>query len=182
MDFPFFFSEFKVNCGTMFLRMVMKMKIKYWVLLVVLLALDYWTKHLATSMIAFREIVDVIQGLFYFTYVKNTGAAWSLLDQQPYLFLILASVASIVLVVYLVRNAKKMDMLVTSSFVFILAGTVGNLIDRIQFGYVRDFIGVYLGNYAFPIFNLADSFLVIGVLGYLLSIILEERKLKKGVA
>ncbi len=109
----------------------------------------------------------IIPNFFYFTYTVNTGAAWGFLGEVSWgqlFFKILTSVAIAVFIVFWVFAFLKNKKWLTYALAFVLGGTLGNFIDRLSFNGVTDFIGVYLGKYPFPIFNLADSFLVVGMI------------------
>ena len=111
--------------------------------------------------------MEVIPNFFYFTYTVNTGAAWSFLADASWgqLFFKILTGISLVLFGFLMYYAFKKDYKwLMYSVALIIGGTIGNFIDRLSFNGVTDFIGVYIGTYKFPIFNLADSFLVVGMI------------------
>ena len=102
---------------------------------------------------------------FHFTYTKNIGAAFGILQRGPAATLLLGVLSAVValgILVYLLRNSRTLPRLQAWAFTLILAGAVGNMIDRFALGYVRDFIHFYLPNFNFPVFNVADSCVVIG--------------------
>ncbi len=119
-----------------------------------------------------NEYVDgernyIIDNFFYFTFTVNTGAAWSFLADKPWsqtFFKILTAVALLAFIFYFVFSIKKKNSWLIYSLAFVIAGTIGNFIDRLCFNGVTDFIGFIFGDYYFPIFNLADSFLVVGMI------------------
>jgi len=128
-------------------------------------ALDLWTKHLAlTSLELFRPVP--VTAWFNLTLAHNTGAAFSLLADgggwQRWLFIVVASGISLFLLAWLWRLPLVARALPVS-LMLILGGAVGNLIDRIRFGYVVDFIDLHYAGWHWPAFNLADSAIVIGV-------------------
>ena len=109
----------------------------------------------------------VIEGFFYFRYTVNSGAAWSFLADKPWaqtFFKVLTGVALIGFGFVLGYSIKKKKKWLLYTMVFIIAGTVGNFIDRLLFNGVSDFISLVFGKYNFPIFNLADVFLCTGVI------------------
>lgn len=114
--------------------------------------------------------IPVIEGFFYFTFTENTGAAFSFLHNVSWgqtFFKVLTSISLILfvaLLVYYLFINKKNYIVAPISLSLIIGGTIGNFIDRLAFSKVRDFIGFTFGNYNFPIFNLADTFLVVGVI------------------
>ncbi|WRK51778.1 signal peptidase II [Coprobacillaceae bacterium CR2/5/TPMF4] len=89
------------------------------------------------------------------------------------LFILVALIAAVVMIIYF-RKTKKEEVLTRFGLVLVFAGLLGNLIDRVFFGYVRDFIDVIIFNYNFPIFNIADMAVVIGVALIIIEIIFEE--------
>lgn len=131
--------------------------------------LDQYSKILAIRHLMNRESFPIVEGIFHLTYVENTGAAFSLLRDKTYV-LTLVSLVLMGLVGYFwmkeVRNHPF--MLLKLSIIMIMIGGVGNIIDRIRLGYVVDFLDFRLIN--FPVFNIADCFVVVGVLLYAVSI------------
>ncbi len=134
-------------------------------LIVVLVALDQWTKYLATQALELYRPREVFSWL-NLTLAHNTGAAFSFLagagGWQRWFLSGVAVVICIVLLVWLWRLPHRARMLPTA-LSLILAGAIGNLIDRVRFGYVVDFIDVHYADWHWPAFNLADSIIVIGV-------------------
>ena len=114
-----------------------------------------------------HQSIAIIDGLFNLTYVRNAGAAFGLfagsaeIFRRPFLILV-SILASVFIIVMMKRLAEKETGLVTG-LSFILGGAMGNLIDRVIYGDVIDFLDVYWRNYHWPAFNIADSFITIGV-------------------
>ena len=132
------------------------------VLMIVTVALDQLSKYLVVANMELYESVDVIPGVFRFTYIHNDGAAFGSMDEHRWIFMVLSTVAIIGILVYLFWK-KPQDKLLLSSLILITGGGIGNMIDRIALGYVIDFIDFC----AFPkiwmwIFNIADSCVCIG--------------------
>lgn len=118
--------------------------------------LDQITKFLARKYIQFKSVV-LIDGVLEFLYLENRGAAWGSFQNQRILFIILTLLLTTLLVgVYIKMPESKRMRLMSYLIVFIIAGALGNFIDRILFGYVTDFI--YFSLIDFPIFNVADMF------------------------
>lgn len=147
-----------------------------WVLsiLVAVTLLDQLTKYLIRQTFLLGQGRPVMEGLFDLRYVQNTGAAWGMLSNQR-LFLILLS---FVMVGVLIRYRRH--FLVESTFHrvvmgLMLAGIVGNLIDRIRLGYVVDFLDFYWRTHHFPVFNVADIAICTGVGLFILSHYLGHR-------
>ena len=132
------------------------------VLLVVLL--DHYTKGLASQNLEYARPVRIFSW-FNLTLQHNTGAAFSFLSDaggwQRYFFSVVAAVISVILAIWLYRLDRG-QWLLSLSLSLILAGALGNLWDRLVFGYVVDFISVHYGGRYFPAFNVADSAISVG--------------------
>lgn len=139
-----------------------------WFLIAALIIiLDQAVKYVIMHSLEVGELIKIINGFFYITYVRNKGAAWSILENQRVFFIIITTIVSLVIAYEL---AKSKDRVLRTSFSFILGGAIGNLIDRVRLGSVTDFLEFHFGTYIFPIFNIADSFVVVGT--FLLAIYL----------
>ena len=136
----------------------------------VIIVLDLWTKLIATESLTLYRPVEVFSWL-NMTLAHNYGAAFSFLSDaggwQRWLFTGLASVVTVVLVVWLLRLSAKEKRLATA-LSLVIGGAIGNLIDRIVNGYVVDFIDVYYRDWHWPAFNLADSAISCGIILLLL--------------
>ena len=140
-------------------------RVLWWYGLVLLVvALDYYTKGLATQNLEYARPVEVFSW-FNLTLQHNTGAAFSFLSDaggwQRYFFSIVAVVISAILAVWLYRLDRG-QWLLSLSLGLILGGALGNLWDRLVFGYVVDFISVHYAGRYFPAFNIADSAICVG--------------------
>jgi len=149
-----------------------------WLLLSALvILLDWQTKQWASESLVLYRPHEIFRGL-NITLAHNYGAAFSFLNDaggwQRWLFIVLASAVSLVLLVWLIRLPRK-EWLTGLSLGLVIGGAIGNLIDRIQQGYVVDFIDVYYGNWHFPAFNVADSAITVGVALLLLDGIILSR-------
>lgn len=132
------------------------------VLMLVGVGLDQLTKYLVVSNMALHESIDIIPGVFRFTYIQNDGAAFGSLDNARWVFMVLSTVAIIGILAYMFWK-KPQNKLMLSALILIVSGGIGNMIDRIALGYVIDFLDFC----AFPkiwmwVFNVADSFVCIG--------------------
>ncbi len=140
--------------------------------------LDQLTKQIAENSLLLHKPVAVLPG-FNWTLMYNEGAAFSFLSQaggwQRWFFIILSTVISIALIIWL-RQLKKDQQVLSAGIAFILGGAIGNLIDRVLFGHVIDFIQVYYQDLYWPAFNLADSAITLGAGLLILDIFLEHRK------
>ena len=132
----------------------------------VLLILDQVTKYVIHTGMALHESIPVIPGFFSITYIRNPGAAFGFLaGASPtfrYVFFIGITIAAIGLILHYLRTYAAGDQLLTISLGMILSGAIGNLIDRVRFGEVIDFLDVYLGTTHWPAFNIADSAISVG--------------------
>lgn len=155
------------------MNLTKKDKILYLITLLLVIVGDQFTKHLVASSMQLMQSQEIIDNFFYFTYAHNTGVAWGMLAGHLWLFIIVALISAGVMVYFFKRTSSK-EILTRFGLVLTFAGMVGNLIDRVVFGYVRDFIDVIIFNYDFPIFNIADMAVVIGVGLIIFEIIFEE--------
>jgi len=126
------------------------------------LGLDWYLKRYFSLLLSSGNSIEVIPGLFSLTLVFNKGAAFGLLKGWGWLFVGLAMFTCVFILVYLALYREK-DRLVCWALVFILSGAIGNMIDRIQFEHVIDYLFFYYGNWHFPVFNFADVVINIGV-------------------
>lgn len=126
------------------------------------LLLDQLTKQLVTSNLQLGQSISIIPSFFSITYVQNTGAAWSIFEGKMIFFYIVTIVALSLLTFYLYQMKGK-NMLARIGIILMISGTLGNFIDRLLFQYVRDFFDFIIFGYNFPIFNVADMCLVIGI-------------------
>ena len=145
---------------------------------IVVLVLDQWTKVLASSNLVLHETV-AITSFFNITLAHNEGAAFSFLSDaggwQRWFFIVLAIGVSIVLVVWLTRLAAN-HIWTAVAVTLILGGAVGNVWDRIQYGYVVDFIQVYYDDWYYPAFNIADSAICVGAVMLIIESFRAEKK------
>ena len=131
-------------------------------------ALDQATKYYIRNTVALYDSFPVVDSFFHITHVANPGGAFNFLSRthesvrMPFFYL--ATALALGALVYFVRQipARQTGLLV--ALAGILGGAVGNLIDRIRFGAVTDFLDVFWGNYHWPAFNVADSFISVGVI------------------
>ena len=133
---------------------------------------DQVTKYLIQANMKPGECIPLIPGVIEISFVKNTGAAWGMMSGARWFFIILTIIVCILLAYFLVKNKGTMTKLSHYSFVLILGGAIGNLIDRIALGYVRDMIYFSLIN--FPVFNVADSAVTVGAIIFILDILINK--------
>ena len=137
---------------------------------ILLVVLDQASKIYLTLVNKTSPIdLEVIRGFFRITYTCNDGAAFSILKGKRVFFIIMTIVVVCFIVYYLLKN--KVYWVEKYSLLLIISGAVGNLIDRIMYGYVIDFLDFIIFGYDFPVFNIADSFITIGAIGLIISIL-----------
>jgi signal peptidase II len=146
----------------------------------VVIALDQITKSTITARFVMHESYPVINGLFNLVYVMNPGAAFGFLaDASPmfrYIFFTGITVAAVLLILYYLVKSNPRNLMLVSSLTLIFGGAVGNLIDRLRFGAVVDFLDVYIGSVHWPAFNVADSAITIGAMLMIWEMILNRKK------
>lgn len=147
----------------------------YLILTTILVIIDQLTKYLTVQNIALHEVIEVIPEIVSFTYIRNTGAAFSILEGQMWFFYIVTVVVAGFLLYYMYTEARK-DKILGVLLSIILAGTLGNFIDRVAFQFVIDMIKLEFIDFA--IFNVADSYLTVGVILLFIYSIYEERQEK----
>ena len=153
-------------------------RLPYIVLAAVTLALDRWTKALIQKRFDLNESISVIDGLFNITYVRNTGVAFGIFDPlslpaKSVLLSVFTAVAAVVVITYSVRSSLR-NRLLQFALALVLGGALGNLYDRLAYGYVVDFLEFYVRTYHWPSFNVADSAISIGVILLALEILRNE--------
>lgn len=131
----------------------------YIVLSAILVVLDQYSKHLAVLYLSAGKTVDIIPGVFELHYLENHGVAFGMLQDMRWIFIPVSIILTAVLVWLLVRSPLRDNGLFRFSCYLCLAGALGNMIDRFALGYVVDFL--YFKLIDFPIFNLADCYVVI---------------------
>jgi signal peptidase II len=148
-------------------------------LLVVLTVLfDRWTKAFIESRYTLNESASVIDGFFNITYVRNSGVAFGIFSSisSPSKSIVLSlftGLAVVLVVIYSMRSPVR-NRVLQLALGFILGGALGNLYDRVSYGYVIDFIELYYRNYHWPSFNVADSAISTGVVLLAFEIIRNE--------
>lgn len=134
---------------------------KVYIFALISLIIDQIVKILVSNYLILGQTIKIINNFFYLTYVQNKGAAFSILIGYRYILIII----TFIFLYYLykcIKKQKSLNKLEIISYGLLLGGIIGNLIDRIIYGYVIDYFDFMIFNYNFPIFNLADSFIVIG--------------------
>ena len=130
---------------------------------IIFLAFDIFSKLIISKYININESIQIIKNFLSITNVRNTGVAWSLFDNQTLLVLIISTIVIIGIIMYIKKN-KPNKAIEKIAYSMILGGALGNLIERLIHSYVTDFIDIRIFGYNYPIFNLADTFIVIGAI------------------
>lgn len=130
----------------------------FYILGIILIILDQVTKLLITDKLDLGQSMPIIDGILHFTYVRNPGIAFGLFPKMNIIIIVL-SIVTIVLLFSIYRKTNSGNLWIKTALIFIASGAVGNLLDRIQYNVVIDFIDFRV----WPVFNLADAFIVIGV-------------------
>lgn len=139
-----------------------RMNKKNWLLVCLLVLIDQASKLLALNLLNYNVSVPVISNFFYFTLVKNIGASFSILSGYVSLLIIVSIFAFLFIVRYL-NKKKNMKNTERFSYCLVLSGLLGNLIDRMFRNGVIDFLDFKIFGYDYPIFNIADIFIVWGI-------------------
>ncbi|NLD16721.1 MAG: signal peptidase II [Tissierellia bacterium] len=143
----------------------------------VCILLDQLTKYLVVEFIKGSKPLVIVEELLSFVYVENRGAAFGILQNKKWLFIVVTVISVAALLYLFLFHYKKMSTWLIVSLSFVLGGTIGNFIDRMRLDYVVDFISVRIMNrYDFAVFNVADSFIVIGAIMLMIHIIFLDSK------
>ncbi len=147
---------------------------KIYILAITIFIIDQISKSIISTYLKLNQSIEVIKDFFYLRYINNTGASWGILSNSKILLIILSLIAIIILIRYMYSfKETKLNFI---GFGFLLGGILGNLSDRLLHGYVKDFLDFIIFNYDFPVFNIADIFIVLGVIILIISIIRGEDK------
>ncbi|RPF56063.1 signal peptidase II [Aquisalibacillus elongatus] len=150
---------------------------RYYIITLIIIILDQLTKWSVASSMKLYESKEVIPGFLSITSHRNSGAAWGILEGQMWLFYIV-TVIVIGVIIYYMQLYKDSYPWLMVGFAFILGGAIGNFIDRVFLQEVIDFIDVMIFAYDFPIFNIADSALTVGVVLVIVMMLIDEMKNK----
>ena len=147
------------------------MRNKYLFLFVIsssLIVIDQYTKFMVTLQIPLSYSINVVEGFFNLTHVRNSGVAFGIFSEQnselkPYL-LIFVSIIAIIAILVIFHQTGKDKRMVQGALVLVFSGAIGNLIDRVLHKEVIDFIDIFFNNRHWPAFNVADACITIGVM------------------
>lgn len=135
---------------------------KIYIIAIITLLIDFASKLVITNLFELNSSKEVIKNFFYLTYIGNTGGAWGIFQNHTLLLVLITIIFLLVFIYFLEKN--KTAKFEKNCYGLMLGGIFGNLIDRSLRGYVVDFLDFRIFGYNYPVFNLADCFIVIGLL------------------
>ena len=143
--------------------------------------LDQLTKYLVSTIVQVCQSHTVIPGIFDITHIYNPGGAFGFLADngvlvQKIFFIFFSIIAAAFLLYFYFNSENRKEKVLSVGFALIFGGAVGNIIDRIRYGKVLDFLDVYIGNYHWPVFNIADSAISIGMAIFIYSLIFKKNE------
>ena len=145
---------------------------KILIIAIIALAFDQISKIIAGIFLTLNESIQLIPSFFYLTLVHNEGAAWGLFSNAK-IVIAIGTLVALVLIYHFIYCFKK-NKRNTLAFGLLIGGLGGNLIDRVMFGYVRDFLDFYIFKYDYPVFNIADICIVLGVIFLIIAVLKGE--------
>ena len=159
----------------------------FWLIALIVLLLDQWSKWLVATRMEIGQVIPVWGDFFSLTSHRNRGAAWGILQDQRAFFIVVTIIVVIGIVYYMLRTIREGRKLMPLALSLLLGGALGNFVDRVRLGEVVDFfhfvfdfrgIGIPFV-YDFPIFNVADSGICVGISLVILDTLLETRREKR---
>ncbi len=162
------------------------MKRKYWVLIITcswVFFVDQWTKYAVQQRLILYQKVEVIRGFFNLVHVRNTGGAFGIFGGErgglgSWLFVV-ASLIAIGCILVLFFRLREDEKTISLSLSLVLSGALGNLVDRLRYGEVVDFLDFYLFSYHWPAFNIADSAICLGIGLMALELLIRDHRRSK---
>ena len=148
------------------------MKRNIYLFSIIFLVIDQIIKFFVSSKMILNESIILINNFLNLTYVQNKGAAFSLFSGNR-IFLIMVGVFALIIFIYYISKLDKIKEIDVFTYSLFLGGLLGNLLDRIIYGYVIDYIGVNISQYRFPIFNFADICIVVSIILIIIDMIKE---------
>ncbi len=143
----------------------------------VIVLVDQLTKQWIRSAFTYNDSRPMIEGFFNLVYVRNDGAAWNFLSGHGLILILISGVVLVLLAIY--RRAFLQEHVLHQVLLgLMVGGIIGNLIDRIRFGWVTDFLDFQFGSYHYPSFNVADSAICIAVGLYIITNFLQKKELE----
>lgn len=149
---------------------------------ILILILDQLSKYIVVKYLKTESPIVIIKNFLQFHYVENYGAAFGILQNRKIFFLIMTFIVILIIIIFLKRNFYYLSNSMKLALVMLMAGAIGNLIDRIRLGYVIDFISFrFLNRYNFPVFNVADIFVVISTVMIIYMVIFNKYEVSRGL-
>ena len=152
-------------------------KTKYFLIVIVLVIIDQTTKFLVSSNMELHQEIPIINDFFSLLYIRNDGAAFSILSGQMWVFYLVTIIVLVIIGYFFKTSDSKFTLLTTS---ILLAGVLGNFIDRLLYQEVIDFFSFTFGTYKFAIFNVADIYISIAVVLFVVETLFLDRGRKDG--
>lgn len=149
------------------------MKTKYLIIGVIAVILDQFTKYMITTNMELHQEITIIDNFFSLFYIRNSGAAFSILEGQT-IFFYIATIVGLIMVYFIFKTSKTQIQLLASAFLF--GGIMGNFIDRILYQEVIDFLKFTIFNRDAAIFNFADAFITISVILFVLDMFITNKE------
>ena len=150
------------------------------IIALVVLVADQATKYLITAFFPLHGGVEIVPGFANLVHARNPGAAWGILADSTSslrrLFLVLVSIAALTGIIWIVVASNRIDSLLLIALSCFFGGALGNLVDRVRFGEVIDFVDVYVGNLHWPAFNVADASLCVGTALFFVHFLLRKER------
>lgn len=143
-----------------------------------MIAIDQVSKWIIVKEMELGESIPIIDNVLYITSHRNRGAAWGILENKMWFFYVI-TVIFVIFILFYMKKYTKTDKLLGISLGLILGGAIGNFIDRVVRKEVVDFIHTYIFSYNFPVFNIADSALCVGVALIIIQTLLEGKNTKE---
>ena len=154
----------------------------FFIINLIVAAADQSTKIIVERLLSLNQFIVIIPNFFDIRYIRNTGAAFGIMARLPDAarlpFLIGVSLIAMGLIFYLFYKAEKERLVYLVSLSLVFSGAIGNLIDRIMFGEVRDFLHLHVYNLSWPVFNVADSAITVGIVLLAYELLIVEPRLK----
>jgi len=152
--------------------------LRYYFVALIVILIDQMSKWIIVQQMELAQSIQIIHNFFYITSHRNEGAAWGILQGQMTFFYFITVIVVVAIVYYMQRYGNNHPLLATS-LSLLLGGAIGNFIDRLFRKEVVDFLDFIIISYDFPIFNIADSALTIGVILLIIFTLFEDKLLQK---
>ncbi len=154
----------------------------YYVIAIIAIIVDQLTKYWIATGMERGDQISVIGNFFLITSHRNQGAAFGILQNQRWFFVVVTLIVVVAIIWYIQKVKSQPDKLLPVALSLVLGGAIGNFIDRARMGEVVDFLQFNFGSYTFPIFNVADSCIVVGVALIIIDALLDMSRQKKQAA